>query len=168
MAREYAKLKSCIWSDPEWTRCTDNAQRIYCLAFSQPDITYAGVVPYRPRRWASMAKNTTVAAVRRAIAELEAAGFVIIDPSTEELLIRTFVRHDGVLAVPNMARSMVKAYRGILSEHLRSVVLRELARDYAASDDESREKGWAVVMQPQRAGGMAEDLEPLLQEIGGP
>lgn len=167
MARDYAKLLCSVWTqDPDWKGRTSEAQRIYLLALSQPDVSYVGIVPYRPRRWATMSKDSTLPKVRRAITELEANGYVVVDNATQELLIRSFVRHDYPLKVPNMTRAMVTAFRGVMSHHLQDVVLGELARLYdeappPGSDD--RPKGWdQVVLQPRANGGLLEDLEATL------
>lgn len=162
MARDHARLKTAIWSDKDWIELSPHAQRAYLLAVSQADISYAGVVPYLPRRWAALSAKTTVPAVRRAVAELEAAGYVVINDDTQELLIRTFIRHDRVLAVPNVARAMVTAWRAILSAHLRDVVVAELARAYLATAEADREKGWDVLMRPAALGGMREELDAAL------
>ena len=167
MARDHARLKTAIWFDEDWRNLSPEAQRVYMLALSQADMTYAGVVPWRPRRWAELAKKTTPAGIKRAVAELEGAGYVVTDDATEELLIRTFIRHDRVLGVPNVARSMVRAYRSIVSHHLRDCVLAELARDYLASDPEDRAKGWAVLHQPASEGGMREDIEAAIADRRG-
>lgn len=159
MAREHARLKTAVWSDKDWIDLTPHAQRVYVLALSQADMSYAGVVPYLPRRWAALSAKTGVPMIRKAVAELEAAGYVVVDPDTQELLVRTFIRHDRVLAVPNVARAMVTAWRAILSAHLRDVVVAELARAYLASAEDDREKGWAVLMRPAAAGGMREELD---------
>ncbi len=162
MAREYARLKTVIWSDKDWTDLSPAAQRVYLLALSQADMSYAGVVSYLPRRWAALSAKTTVPAIRRAVTELETAGYVVVNEDTQELLVRTFIRHDRVLAVPNVARAMVTAWRAILSAHLRDVVLAELARTYLTEAEEDRDKGWAVLMRPESAGGMREHLDAAL------
>jgi hypothetical protein len=166
MARDFAKVLCSVWSDPEWKGRSSEAQRLYLLALSQPDVTYAGIVPYRPRRWASMSKDSTLPKIRRAVAELEANGYVVVDPHTEEMLIRSFIRHDNPLKVPNVTRAMVKAFRTILSEHLRDVVLGEIARlhqDTPPPGSNGREKGWdEILLQPQARGGMLEDIEGTL------
>jgi hypothetical protein len=168
MARDYAKLLCSAWTeDEDWRSRTGEAQRLYLLALSQPDVSYAGIVPYRPRRWATMSKDASMTKVRRGLAELEANGYVVVDADTEELLIRSFIRHDNPLKVPNMARAMVSAIRAILSYHLRDVVLSEIARLHDStpppgSDD--RPKGWdAVVLRPRAEGGLLEDLEATLR-----
>jgi hypothetical protein len=164
MAREHARLLTAVWFDEDWRNLGAEAQRVYMLAISQQDMTYAGVVPYRAKRWAELAKKTTAAGIRRAVSELESAAYVVTDEATEELLVRTFIRHDRVLAVPNVARAMVRAFRTIASHHLRDTVLAELARDYLAGDDETRDKGWTVLFLPAQKGGMREHLEAAIAD----
>lgn len=169
MARDYAKLLCSAWTaDPDWSGRSSEAQRLYLLTLSQPDVSYAGVVPYRPRRWATMSKDSSLTKVRRSLTELEAHGYVVIDADTQELLIRSFIRHDNPLKVPNMARAMVNAFHAILSHHLRDVVLGELARLHEATPPpghDDRPRGWdAVVLQPRAQGGLLEDLEETLQQ----
>lgn len=163
MARDFARLLCSVWSDSDWIERTGEAQRVYMLLVSQPDLTYAGVLPLRPRRWAQLAKDSSLAKMRRALAELEAHGFLVADTSTEEMAVRTFIRHDNVLKVPNVARAMVKAYRQILSPHLQDVVLGEIARMYENRPNGEEAKGWSVVMRPASQGGMREDVESALE-----
>lgn len=162
MARSHARLLCQVWADGDWLERTCEAQRLYMLLVSQPDISYAGVLPYRPRRWATLAKDGSHAKIRRAHNELEAHGFIATDQSTEETAVRTFIRHDGVLKVPNVSRAMVKAYRHILSPHLRDTVLNEIARLWQLRPDDDSTRGWAVVMASIHDGGMREDVEAAL------
>jgi hypothetical protein len=162
MARDYARMLCSAWADADWTGLSVEAQRFYMMVLSQADISYAGVLAYRPRRWATLAKDSTLPRIRRAIAELEAAGYLVVDKATEEMLVRTFVKHDSILKVPNVARAMVKAYRNILSPHLRDVVLGELARLYLALPETDKPKGWTVVLADRNDGGMAEDIDEAL------
>lgn len=163
MARSHARLLCQVWADGDWLERTSEAQRLYMLLVSQPDISYAGVLPYRPRRWATLAKDGNLARIRRGLSELEAHGFIATDLSTEETAVRTFIRHDGVLKVPNVSRAMVKAYRHILSPHLRDVVLNEIARLWKTRPEGDSTRGWPVVMASIHDGGMREDIEAILQ-----
>ena len=97
MARDHGRVLVQIWSDPEWIQLTEAAQRAYILALSQPDLSYAGVLATRYKRWSGFAANSSVTKIRRAVRELEDAGFVMVDDDTEEMWIRTFVKHDGIL-----------------------------------------------------------------------
>lgn len=126
MARSYAPLLTSTWADPDFRALSAVAQRVYLLALSQPNMTYAGVVPYTSRRWARMANDTKPADVDQAIDELAAARFVILDDETEEIFIRSFVKHNGVLAQPQLRKAMQRAFREILSAAIRQAFLDEL------------------------------------------
>lgn len=119
MARSYAPIYTSIWHDPEFVALSSRAQRAYFLALSQPEISYCGVVGYTTRRWARMAGDTKPRDVERAVAELEAAGFVLLDAETEELWVRSFVKHNGVLKQPQLRTAMRREYDDIHSATIR-------------------------------------------------
>lgn len=119
MARSYAPLVLSIWHDDDFVKITSEAQRLYFLLISQGNIDYCGVVPFMPGRWSKLSKDSTPAKIRRAVAELEAARFVILDTDTEELWVRSFVKHNGVLSQPNVAKAMRAAYQHISSIRIR-------------------------------------------------
>jgi len=155
MARDHARIKCAIWADPDFTGLPASAQRTYFLALSQPGLNYAGVVPYTPGRWSRLAAGTTPAAIRRDIRTLEDAGYVVVDDGTEELLIRTFVKHDGIMRLPNVAKAMVKAARGIVSPVVREAFcssLRDLHRERLDKPDDD-ERGWTVDGVAELLGG---------------
>lgn len=157
MAREHGRVFVNIWSDPDWISLTERAQRTYILALSQPDLSYAGVLATRYRRWSGFAADSSVTKIRRSVTELEATGFVMTDDSTEEMWIRTFVRHDGILTFPNVTKAMVKGFRAIQSPSIRAAFLDELVDEFKRTGmREERPKGWDVVFQEPDAGGMGE------------
>jgi hypothetical protein len=116
LPRSHARILTKIWSDPDFRGCTAEAQRLYFLAISQPTLSYAGVVPYTPKRWAGFAHNTKIAHVCAAARELAQGRFVVIDEDTEELWVRTYVRHDGMLWIPNSRAAMFREIETIQSE----------------------------------------------------
>jgi hypothetical protein len=105
----------------------------------QDALSYAGIIDYRAGRFAALAKDLTARKVEAAIRELEAARFVIIDRETEELLVRTYVRHDGVLDRTNMGKAVGRALVKIVSLTLNRAVIDELARHYG---DKPTLAGW--------------------------
>lgn len=126
MARSHARLWCSIWGDPDFLALDSDAQRLYMLALSQPNVTMCGVVPYTPKRWAGLAADQTPGKVKKAASKLEAGRFCLVDPETEELLLRSFVRWDGVLDSPNLVIAMWKDVPFIHSSRLREVFLFEL------------------------------------------
>lgn len=131
-----------IWGDDDWRGLPAAAQRIYIVALSQPGLSYAGVTPYLPGRWANLAPDTSPAAIRKGVAMLAERRYVVVDHDTEELLLRTFVRHDNVLRFPNVAVAMARAYKQIASPAIRSAFLIEL-HDLAQRPDTKDLPGWA-------------------------
>jgi hypothetical protein len=129
MARSYAPLFTSIWGDPDFCRLTADAQRAYMLAFSQPTISWAGVVAYTTKRWAAMAADTTPAQLDAAFDELATHRFVVIDDVTEEVWVRDFVDANAVLAQPQLRKAMAKAYDSILSPGIRRAFYDELPAD---------------------------------------
>lgn len=126
MARTEARIKTSIWDDPDFLALDGDAQRMYLFLLSQPDLLHPGLLPLRARKWAR--KLGTVAAVTGALNTLSAARFVVVDEDTEEVLIRTFVRNDGVYKQPKVMLRMREEARQIESPALREAFLVELGR----------------------------------------
>lgn len=130
MAREYARVRLTIWTDPDFRRLTVPAQRLYFELLTNGDINLCGVSDWREARLVKLARNLTIQDLREAAYELGVNDFIAVDPDTEEVLVRSFVRHDGVLKSPNITKSMVKDYGTIASQRLMAVVSREVRRAY--------------------------------------
>ena len=133
MARSYAALYTSIWQDADFAALTSDAQRVYLLALSQPNISYCGVVPYTAKRWARLAKNTTPRTITKALDELIAAGFVILDAETEELFVRSYVKHNGVLRQPQLVKAMEREFEQIHSTRIRQAFLASLPPEYVGT-----------------------------------
>lgn len=141
MARDHARIRLDIWDDDDWCDLTSNAQWLYKFLLTSPTLTFAGIADWRPARIAAKTRDLKAADVEVFAAELEAGEFVVIDRDSEEVLVRSFVKHDGLLRSPNMAKALVKAFSLIASRSLRGVVVHELKRLEVAQPDLS---GWNV------------------------
>ena len=126
--QSYARVMRSIWSDPDFRGLSPVAQWVYFAVLTSPGTTLAGVADWRPSRLAAYAVGLPCDAVEMAGEELSEARFFCIDADTEEALIRTFVRYDGMLKQPNMAIALAKEYPKIASEQLRGVLVWELKR----------------------------------------
>lgn len=133
MARDHARIKTGIWRDREFRDLTSDAQWLYQAMTSQQALTYAGVLDWRPGRFAALAKGMTARRVEKAADELTAARFVVVDLQTEEALVRTYVRHDGVLDRRNMGKAVARALQAVVSMRIREAILIELGRLYEES-----------------------------------
>jgi hypothetical protein len=160
MARDHGRVFVQIWSDPDWIALSEGAQRAYILALTQPDLSYAGVLAPRYRRWSSLSSTSSLGRIRRAVRELEDCGFVMTDDATEEMWIRTFVKHDGILTFPNVTKAMVKAYRAIQSTPIRDAFVDELVDEFKRTGLlPDRPKGWDVVFKSPDEGGMCDVMD---------
>ena len=160
MASDRAYINRGIWNDADHRQLTLEAQHLYYLLLTHPTLSYVGVVDWRPNRLTPFARGLTVGRVEVAAAELSAGLYIVIDEETEEVLIRSWVKHDGVLKQPRLAVSMANAYTRTASNELRGVIVHELHRqreahpEYACWEDKRVSD---VLAQPALS---AKDLTP--------
>lgn len=122
MARDRASLRIDLWADEDWRKLSMGAQHLYMLILSHSTLNYAGVADWRPGRLAALTSGRTPAGVRRDAQELSEASFIYADEMTEEVLIRSFLRHDGVIKHPRLHVSMAKDFAGISSDAIRAFI----------------------------------------------
>jgi hypothetical protein len=139
MAREHARIYLTIWDDPSWTALTSVQQLVYVALASGADLSYCGVAPLVPARYQGISSDMSARKFLAAVDALEVTGFVVTDRDTLEVLVRSYVRHDGLLKMPNVTKAMVRALHKVHSPRLRDVVVNELARLYR---EQPNEKGW--------------------------
>lgn len=128
MARTYARIFTAIWRDREFRRLRGGAQRVFLLLVSQPDITAAGTLALTVRRWADMDSDTTIEQFHAWLDELAAERFIALDRSTEELLVRSFVRWDGGYSNTKRRPVILRQAEDISSPLLRGVLAAEFER----------------------------------------
>lgn len=133
MARSHARIYTSIWSDADFVLLPPDAQRMFLFLVSQPDLEHSGVIALRERRWSRASAGLTPADVAKALEVLDAARFVVYDEDTEELLVRSLMRWDGVWKQPNVAKSAAAQIRTVASDLLRAELRLELER-LGASD----------------------------------
>lgn len=126
--RQYAQILKSIWADTDWRSLTRDAQWLYQLLLSQSSMNYAGVLPITVRRWSNLAADATVSVVENALVELDAKRFLVVDWDTEEALIRTFIRNDGLWKQPNMLTTAIRHASDTASDRLRWALHDELLR----------------------------------------
>jgi hypothetical protein len=128
MARDHGRILCRIWDDPEFRALSVDAQRLYILLLSQPTLNYAGITGLTFKRWARCCNSSTVGEIEKAIAELADSRFVALDDDTEELLVRSFIRNDGIATQPNMLKMALREAQQTASLQLRRVLAAELRR----------------------------------------
>lgn len=122
MARSYAQLLVSIWGDEDYRALTVTAQWAYQMLISQRDLNYCGVLPYRLRRWSKFTASLTADDIEEAIGELVTAGYVVVDHDTEELWVRSFMRHNKILEQTQLRGAARAAFEAIESADLRTLV----------------------------------------------
>ena len=146
MARTHGRILTSIWSkDRDFRSLEIGPQHLYLALVTSPRLSLCGTVDYMPDRIALIAEGLTSAKVQRTVAVLESRRYLVVDRETSELLVRSFVRHDGLLMSPNMAAGMAKAYHLIESEIIRRALIIELQRLY---QEKPSMAGWSSTKVP--------------------
>ncbi len=135
----YTRILQSIWSDDDFTALSWQAQWLYIAVLTGPGRTLCGVADWRPKRLKARAVGLTEDGLEAVADELEAEHFLVIDRDTEEVLVRSYVRNDSLMKMPNMATAMVKAFHTVTSKRLRAVIVHELLRRHREEPDL---KGW--------------------------
>jgi hypothetical protein len=141
MARDHARVHLDIWSDDDWRALSHHGQWLYLTLVTSPTLSFAGIADWRPARLAALSGNLSPEDVALFGAELVEGRFILPDASTEEVLIRSFVKWDGLMRTPNIAKAMVRDHGQAASAVLRAVLVDELHR---LKKNEPDHGGWAV------------------------
>jgi hypothetical protein len=147
MPRTEARIFTSIWSDTDFLSLTPEAQRLYVFLLTQRELSYCGVMPLRVPRWAPKAAGLTVADVERDLKELEGSAypsanpgqgslfegalrrpFVITDPDTGEIFVRSLLRRDNAWKQPNLLKQAIDSSEEIESPRIRAALLTEVER----------------------------------------
>ena len=168
--RQYGSIRTDIWRDDDWRALSVDAQWLYELLISQPTISTAGILPLQIAKWSRYAKGMTAKRVNAALNELIDADFVAVDSETEEVLVRTFIRHDAARAgTGNVMLSALRCANITQSEDLRGVLLTEihrLERDWTPNQtelitalDESLSNGFRKPSESHSKGSVEVEVE---------
>lgn len=135
MARDRANINTGIWTDDDFIDLPNGQQWLYFLLMTDPELSYSGVADWRPERIAQRSSTTTKEDIEKLGAELQNGRYIFIDKETEEVLVRSFLRHDGLLKQPRLGVSVFNAYGSIASKDIRKVVIHELKKLYSEYPD---------------------------------
>jgi hypothetical protein len=127
MAR-HTRVYASIWDDPDFLALKVSEQHAYFLLMSNKGLSRCGVITYIPSRFEHLSTDMSAKRFAVAVHGLRGARFVILDERTQELLVRTHVRHDGVLDRVNMGKACGTAFEAVVSHEIRSAIGDELAR----------------------------------------
>ena len=142
--RQFGRYLVTTHRDPDWASMTTMQHDCYMAIVSSPDLSWAGVVPYFPARYSGLAADLTERKVAKTWDELAALDKLVIDKRTGEVLVRTFLRHDNVLAKPNIVKAFCSAYERIASPVIRDAIARE-ARRIHDTEGAGWERTWELI-----------------------
>lgn len=125
MARSEARLLFTVWEGLADLN-SDAARLAYFAVLTDPSLTQCGAGPLRVSRWRKQLRWSDADKIRAALSELDEHRKIFIDYDTEEVLVRTLVRRDGVAKMPNVLRSALKSAGMIESTRLRKELAVEL------------------------------------------
>lgn len=141
-----AVIGTAIWTEPTIRALPYAQQHAYLLAYTQPDLSRCGVLAYRPKRWAGFAPDLSIRHLRKQFDALHDSRHVVLDDDHEELLIRTYIGHDGLLAQPLVVAAMVRDYSEVTSPAVRLAILTELRRLWNKCSVEGERKGLLLLL----------------------
>ena len=144
MARSYAPVLTAVWEDPDWQALSSTDHDVFVALLTSSDLSRCGVSLDLPSRFVPFASDLTERKVAKAFTNLAARRFIVRDPKTSEVLVRNYVRHDGMLRRPMIARAMAKATDKVRSPLLRRELAAQLAR---IRREEPEAPGWKHVAE---------------------
>ena len=139
MARDHARIRLDIWADEDFTALPSTSQWLYTRLLTSGTLSYCGVTDWRPGRLAASAVDLTPNDIEMFAGPLEQGHFIITDRATEEVLIRSFVKHDGLMDKWNLAAAMAREFTAVASKPIRGVIAHELGR---LKEDRPDYRGW--------------------------
>ena len=141
MARNYVTSTTTLWADEDFIELTPQQQALYQMLKGQREISAAGTLPLRVRRWTRTAKGWTPDLIDAELTVLEALGHVAVDWDTEEVLIVKFVKFDGGYRNEKRRPVIDEAARDVMSPRLRGILASELDALNALHDTASALRG---------------------------
>lgn len=128
MAGSFAKIYNTVWADQDFRSLDPIQQWLFFTLISQPELSFAGVLTVDPRRLAGCSETFTLEQLYATLASLEVRRYVFYDEGHGEILVRSYIRHDGAWRTPNTFKSILRDVSVIRSPKLRAVLRGELER----------------------------------------
>lgn len=158
--KDHARINLGIWGDDDFRDLTPPEQHLYFVLWTSPTLTYCGAGDWHPGRLAQLAGNWTRSSVEQAAAGLSRKLFLLIDADTDEYLLRSWIKHDGLWRTPNMAVSVANARAALASRNLRGAVVHEVLKIREKHPDSGSWKRNAVVSMLEQSPVDPAELEP--------
>lgn len=126
MARSYARIDVQRFHDDDWRALTLPQKAVFDMMLTHPKLSLCGALDLKYGSLVKYAPELNVDALSGILDALMEARYIAVDWDTDEAVIRTFVRHDGVLQNQNLGRGMWSAWVAVESDELRRFVLENL------------------------------------------
>ena len=156
MARSFAYLQFSIFDGLRGL--TREGKILYFRLLVEETVNQAGIGALRVSLWARDTEMT-VAETEKALHELDDQRFVFVDYDTEQVLIRTLIRNDGIADVPNVLWSACRAALQLRSPRLRRELAAELRKLPPKPADKVNEKTGRSYVYPDPH-GTADAIDP--------
>lgn len=128
MANAAGMIKESIWRDKDFRRLPRTAQATYCELVSQKDLDRAGIQPLQVAKWAKGCDEITDDDIQADLKVLEEHRFVFVDEDSDELFVRSYMRHCEITRYPNILKNALRCATLVASEKLRAELAAELRR----------------------------------------
>lgn len=160
MAQDFAQLLRSIWTDEDFRALSMDSQHIYMMLFSHPDRNAAGVLSLTLRKWTRLASDLHPDRLDAALLELDGARFIVMDESTEEVCVRSFIRRASVYKHIRLLANALREVSEVESPRIRAALAQELGRLPRLSlPDNEKMKAEALCAQ-QRVDALASEFVP--------
>lgn len=128
MARAHARLKvGALSGDPEMRALTPHAKLLYVFLLQDAYLNAAGVMPVCDEEWAEDL-GLGLSELEDALDELVEARFVVVGERRREVLVRSFIRNDGIADQPNVLKQALAHARLARSPIIRKTLAVELRK----------------------------------------
>ena len=158
--RTYAKVRTEIWANDDFRKLDARGQRLYFALLTTSSLNWAGIADWRPSRLSALCGGETVKSIRDTARKLEATRFVYVDESTEEALIRTFIRNDEVFKSPKLTIASCRQLAEIASPRLKEIAVyeaRRCIRDFPDWKGIPYVPGWVIDTVSETLSGRVSD-----------
>lgn len=160
MANAAGMLKESIWRDKEFRALPRTAQATYAQLISQKDLDRAGIQPLQATKWAKGCDETTPEDISADLKTLEQHRFVFVDEDSDELFVRSYMRHCDVARYPNILKNALRCAQLVASEKIRFELAKELRRLRKADADRVADAIEPVDFEPEPFNGSETQTNP--------
>jgi hypothetical protein len=128
MANSAGMLKESIWRDKEFRALPRTAQATYAQLLSQKELDRAGIEPLQVSKWVKGCDELTEADLWVDLKLLVERRFIVIDEETDELFVRSYMRHSELTKYPQYVKNALRCAGLVGSELIRHELAIELRR----------------------------------------